>query len=74
MEQLPDAPYIREAERFGMPPYDDDPEPTCPICGNECEIIYKDKDGTEFGCEHCIRTTDAREWAEEHKEEPDYDS
>ena len=28
MEQIPDAPYIREAERWGMPPYDDDPDYT----------------------------------------------
>ena len=26
MEQIPDAPYIREAERWGMPPYGDDPD------------------------------------------------
>ena len=24
MEQIPDAPYIREAEMIGVPPYDDD--------------------------------------------------
>lgn len=28
MEQIPDAPYIREAERWGMPPYGDDPDYT----------------------------------------------
>ena len=28
MEQIPDAPYIREAERDGMPPYGDDPDYT----------------------------------------------
>ena len=28
MEQIPDAPYIWEAERWGMPPYDDDPDYT----------------------------------------------
>lgn len=67
MEQIPDAPYIREAERFGMPPYDDDPDPTCPICGKERETIYKDKDGTEFGCDKCIQTQDAWEWADEQK-------
>lgn len=27
MEQIPDAPYIREAERFGYPPFEDDPNP-----------------------------------------------
>lgn len=28
MEQIPDAPYIREAERDGMPPFGDDPDYT----------------------------------------------
>lgn len=26
-EQIPDAPYIREAERFGYPPFEEDPYP-----------------------------------------------
>ena len=26
MSQIADAPYIREAEMYGMPPYDDDPD------------------------------------------------
>ena len=28
MEQIPDAPYIREAETYGMPPFGDDPDYT----------------------------------------------
>jgi len=28
MEQIPDAPWIREAERDGMPPFGDDPDYT----------------------------------------------
>lgn len=67
MEQIPDAPHIREAEMYGMPPYDDGPEPTCPICGAECETIFLDKDGTEFGCDQCIQTLDAWEWADKEK-------
>ena len=27
MDKIPDAPYIREAERFGYPPFEDDPYP-----------------------------------------------
>ena len=69
MQDLPDAPWIREAEMYGMPPYDDGPDPVCPICGKECEMIYMDQNGTEVGCEHCIRTTDAWIWQDEHKEE-----
>ena len=73
MEQIPDAPYIREAEMYGMPPYDDDPEPTCPICGKECETIYTDKDGEAFGCNECVTLWEAYEWCDEHREEDDHD-
>lgn len=69
MQDLPDAPWIREAEMYGMPPYDDGPDPVCPICGKECETIYMDKDGTEVGCDRCIQTQDALEYQEEKKEE-----
>lgn len=67
--QMPDAPRIREAEMYGMPPYDDGPEPTCPFCGRDCETIYLDKDGNEFGCNVCIQTQDAWEWAKEKEEQ-----
>ncbi len=69
MQDLPDAPWIREAEMYGMPPYDDGPAPVCPICGKECETIYKDKDGDVFGCDQCVRTQDAWEWQDEQKED-----
>ena len=69
MAQIPDAPWIREAENWGYPPYDD-PEVHCPLCGKECDTIYKDKFGQECGCENCIVIEDAWDWAEEHKEEP----
>ena len=73
MEQIPDAPYIREAEMYGMPPYDDDPDPTCPICGKECETIYTDKDGEAFGCNECVTLWEAYEWCDEHREEEEHD-
>ena len=61
MQQLPDAPWIREAETYGMPPYDDF-DVTCPVCGRECEEFYLDEDddvvvtlnlddGSEVTCE-----------------------
>ena len=66
---IANAPYIREAEMYGMPPYDEPPEPVCPICGKECETIYMNKDKDVFGCDVCIRIQDAWEWAEEKNEE-----
>ena len=66
MDQIPDAPWIREAERKGIPPYDDLPDPVCPVCGKECVTIYLD-DGclNVIGCDNCIRKMDACEWQEE---------
>ena len=63
--QIPDAPWIREAERDGFG--DPDP-PKCPVCGEECEEIYADQYGNVFGCDECILRQDAWEWAEEQKE------
>ena len=38
--------------------------PICPVCGEECETIYKDTNGV-VGCENCISSQDAYDWAEE---------
>ena len=41
--------------------------PVCPICGEECDTIYK-KDGEVIGCYHCIDAVDAWEWAEQEED------
>ena len=65
MIQIPDAPWIRDAERYGYP----EPDPVkCPCCGEECETIYMDQCGTVFACDVCLDHKDAYEWAEEEKE------
>ena len=65
MTQIPDAPWIREAETKGV----DDYEPVfCPVCDEECETIYRDKFGEVFGCENCITTQESYEWAEAQRE------
>jgi len=67
MEQIPDAPWIRQAELYGYPA--DEPDPVeCPCCGEECETIYADRDGNVFGCDRCVMKQDSWEWAEEEKE------
>lgn len=66
MLQVADAPYIREAEMYGTG-YDG-PDPVCPVCGKECEIIYTDKDGEAFGCDECVTLWEAYEWCDEHRE------
>lgn len=56
MQDLPDAPWIREAERFGVP---SEPDPICPICNEEAEEFFVDQYGEILGCEHCVRKVDA---------------
>lgn len=53
-----DAPDIARCLQTGYP--DGDPEyPHCPVCGSECETIYKDIHGDVFGCEECVSTRNA---------------
>ena len=68
MEQIPDDPRIREAELYGMPPYDT-PEVLCPICGKECETIYTDDNDDVVGCDRCIHQEDAIDWYDRMHEE-----
>lgn len=35
--------------------------PVCPVCGEECESIYKDRWGNICGCENCVEKMDAWE-------------
>ena len=50
--------------KIGLRDYPDPPDykvPCCPICGEQCEIIYKDKWGNICGCDDCIDALDAWE-------------
>lgn len=55
MEQIPDAPWIRDAELNGYP---DPPPVICPICGDEALTFYL-QNGCVIGCEHCVSEVDA---------------
>ena len=59
MYDIPDHPVIRNLERTGYPDGKEPEYPRCPICGAECETIYRDKDGDIFGCDECVDTKDA---------------
>ena len=61
MQEIPDAPWIREAERYGVP--DRDPV-HCPICNAECDWIFLQQ-GDPVGCENCITQREADEWYDE---------
>lgn len=55
MEQIPDAPWIRDAELNGMP----SPDPVkCPACGDDADTFFL-QDGIVIGCNHCVLEVDA---------------
>lgn len=56
MEQIPDAPWIRDAEMNGYP---SEPLPKCPICGEETDTYYVDMAGDVVGCDNCVKAKDA---------------
>ena len=65
MEQVPDAPYIREAETIGY----GEESPICPICGQYCEEIYYNSLRSDpIACDRCLIARNAWEWQEEQKE------
>lgn len=66
-----DDPIIRSMERTGYPPGHKYHEPICPVCGSECNTVYK-ADGEIVGCDVCLTSHDAweedecmRRWYEE---------
>lgn len=54
-----DDPYIRYAERTGYAPWRNRPQPRCPVCGAECETIYKNDSLDIVGCDECLTGYDA---------------
>lgn len=56
---IPDHPVIANMERTGHPD-GKWPEPLlCPLCGGECEIIYRIRENREVvGCDLCIESID----------------
>lgn len=57
--QIPDDPYISFAERTGHAPWQNVKQPICPVCGAECEIVYKDVSNEIVGCDECLTGYDA---------------
>ncbi len=67
---LRDHPDIERAMATGYP--GDEPEqPVCPVCGQECETIYRAQDSEIVGCDMCISEETAWECRECFREEPE---
>lgn len=59
MLEIPDHPVIANLERTGYPDGKEPEPPLCPLCGGECEIIYRTKEDHEIvGCDLCIERID----------------
>ena len=58
---LPDHPVIQNMERTGYPDGKEPTFPICPVCGEECEEIFRDKDLNIVGCDICFNQSDAWE-------------
>ena len=61
---VPDHPVIVACERTGYPPGMEPKAYTCPICGEECETLYRAFSGAVVGCEKCVDALDA--WENRH--------
>lgn len=61
MINIPDAPWIREAETYGAPGMQDE-DVYCPVCGAENPDYLYIIDGDCQGCECCVKRVDAYEW------------
>lgn len=66
--EVPDAPWIREAEMYG-PDDTEDILVICPSCGvRDPDDFYFDRCGNICGCSECMARRDAYEWTVEHRE------
>ena len=67
MIEIPDAPWIREAETYGMPDYDW--TPVCPLCGTrDVREAYYTPDGVLVACDACRDQLDKTMTEEELEE------
>ena len=64
MQTIPDHPVIQNCERTGWPDGKEPARPVCPVCGNECETVYKGLFDVIEGCDVCLRAEDAWEESE----------
>lgn len=59
---LPDAPWIRDAETNGVPCVE---KPKCPVCGSD-DSDYFYADGSEVvGCDCCLRRIEVWDYVDD---------
>lgn len=60
-QDIGDHPDIAAALATGYPRRKKPVWPRCPVCGEECETIYRGWHGSYIGCNVCVDTKDAWE-------------
>jgi len=59
MLDIPDHPVIANMERTGYPDGKEPEAVLCPLCGGECETIFRTKKDHEIvGCDLCVESID----------------
>lgn len=59
LHSIGDHHVIRNMEQTGYPDGKEPEAYRCPVCGKECESIFKHKDTGEIvGCDNCIEVVD----------------
>lgn len=65
MFDIPDHPVIQNLLRTGYPDGKELIEPHCPICGEDSEFFYINRNGDVVGCERCLKMKYYYEFEEE---------
>lgn len=58
-QEIGDHPDVARALATGYPNGKTQQYPVCPVCGEDCETMYKDWYGRYIGCNVCVSTVDA---------------
>ena len=66
MAMIPDHPIIQNMERTGYPDGKEPPAPRCPVCGEEADTFFRDREHAIVGCDNCLHTVDAWDYEEGH--------
>lgn len=61
MIDIPDAPWIRDAELYGE---EEAPDVYCPMCGEENPEHFYVQDGEIIGCDNCVEKVEPYDWYE----------
>lgn len=57
IKDVPERPDVERTIRTGYPK--EPRPPRCPMCGAECESIFRRPDGEILGCENCVEIEDS---------------